>query len=160
MSAIFRDTQRGFSTATAIFLVVVLAALGAAILLVASMQHTSSAIDVQGARAYQAARAGIEWGMYQILDPNNAVSGPATLPSCFATTSMTLAGTLSAFSTTVSCAAAGVTTEANRNLQVYTIVALAKLGTAGSPNYVERQITATVSRCKDPSGTAPRYACP
>jgi MSHA biogenesis protein MshP len=157
----FPDGQRGFSMITAIFLLVVLSALGAAVLLVSSMQHTSSAIDVQGARAYQAARAGIEWGMYQILDPGNAVSGPAALPSCFATTTLTLAGTLSGFSTTVSCSVAGAaTTEANRNLQAYAIVALAKIGTAGSPNYVERQITATVSRCKDPSGTAPRYACP
>ena len=157
----FPDSQRGFSIVTAIFLMVVLSALGAAVLVVSSMQHTSSAIDVQGARAYQAARAGVEWGMYQILDPGNTVSGPATLPSCFGATALTLPATLSAFSTTVSCSTpTAQTTEANRILQAYAIVAVARFGTAGSPNYVERQITATVSRCKDPSGTAPRYACP
>lgn len=157
----FPDSQRGFSIVTAIFLLVVLSALGAAVLVVANMQQTSSAIDVQGARAYQAARAGIEWGMYQILDPSNTVVGSATLPSCFGATTLTLAGSLGGFSTTVSCSTpTALTTEANRNLQAYAIVAVAKFGTAGSPNYVERQISATVSRCKDPSGTGPRFACP
>jgi prepilin-type N-terminal cleavage/methylation domain-containing protein len=32
--------------------------------------------------------------------------------------------------------------------------------TAGTASYIERQITVIVSRCKDPSGTSPRYACP
>jgi MSHA biogenesis protein MshP len=60
MSAMFLERQRGFSIATAIFLVVILSALGAAILLVSTMQHTSSAMDIKETRAYQAARAGVE----------------------------------------------------------------------------------------------------
>ena len=59
--------QQGFALATAIFLLVVLAALGAAMLTFSSAQHVGSAMDVQGARALQAARAGIEWGAYQAL---------------------------------------------------------------------------------------------
>jgi MSHA biogenesis protein MshP len=156
----FLERQRGFSIATAIFLVVILSALGAAILLVSTMQHTSSAMDIKGTRAYQAAQAGVEWGMYQILDPNNTVSGPAALPTCFSSTALTLAASLSDFTTTVSCTASTATTEGNRNLQAYTIVAVAKSGTAGTASYIERQITVIVSRCKDPSGTSPRYACP
>jgi len=57
---------RGFAIVAAIFILVVLAALGAFILSVSSSQQLGSALDVQGARAYQAARAGIEWGLYQV----------------------------------------------------------------------------------------------
>lgn len=57
----------GVGLVTAIFLLVVLAGLGVAIVTISTSQQTSSAIDVQGARAYQAARAGIEWGLYQNL---------------------------------------------------------------------------------------------
>ncbi|GAB3447588.1 hypothetical protein GCM10027320_41180 [Massilia solisilvae] len=42
-----------------------LAGLGVAMVTVFSSQQASSALDEQGARAYQAARAGIEWGLYQ-----------------------------------------------------------------------------------------------
>ena len=56
---------------TAVFVVVVLAALGAAIALVFSNQQTGSALDILGSRAYQAARAGVEWGAFSI---NNSIS--------------------------------------------------------------------------------------
>jgi MSHA biogenesis protein MshP len=55
----------GFSLVSAIFLLVVLAALGVAMVTISTVQHQSSGLDVQGTRAYQAARAGIEWGVYQ-----------------------------------------------------------------------------------------------
>ena len=51
--------ERGFSIVTAIFLVVVLALLGAFIVSVTGLQQTSTQLDVQGVRAYQAARAGV-----------------------------------------------------------------------------------------------------
>ncbi len=57
----------GFSLVSAIFLLVVLAALGIAMVTISTVQHQSSALDVQGTRAYQAARAGMEWGVYQKL---------------------------------------------------------------------------------------------
>lgn len=58
---------RGFGIVTAVFLLVVLAGLGVAMVSFFSVQQTASALDVQGARAYQAARAGIEWGLYRQL---------------------------------------------------------------------------------------------
>lgn len=57
----------GVGLVTAIFLLVVLAGLGAAMVTIFSSQQISSGLDAQGARAYQAARAGIEWGVYQAL---------------------------------------------------------------------------------------------
>jgi len=83
--------QSGFLLVTAIFLLVVLAALGAFILTISGTQQTSSALDVQGARAYQAARAGIDWASYQLLISTGGAiafdafsdeqSGPSAVPS-------------------------------------------------------------------------------
>jgi len=90
-----RRPARGFSIITAIFLLVVLSALGAALVSISTMQHAESALDVQGARAYQAARAGMEWGLYQQRVNNScAPSSSFALPA---------AGALSGFSVTVRC---------------------------------------------------------
>ena len=66
--------MRGFALVSAIFILVVLAALGAFMVNISTNQHIGSALDVQGVRAYHAARAGIEWGVYQVqsYDPSAA----------------------------------------------------------------------------------------
>ncbi|HAT33909.1 MAG TPA: agglutinin biogenesis protein MshP [Janthinobacterium sp.] len=88
--------NRGASLVTAIFLVVVLAGLGAAMVSLSTMQQTSSALDVMGARAYQAARAGVEYGLYR----------QQVNTSCPASVNLTLpAGSLSIFTVTVQCTA-------------------------------------------------------
>jgi MSHA biogenesis protein MshP len=61
-----KNKLHGFAIVTAIFILVVLAALGAFILNVFTNQQIGSALDVQGVRAYQAARAGIEWGLFKV----------------------------------------------------------------------------------------------
>jgi len=169
--------QRGLSIVTAIFLLVVLALLGAFMLSVTGLQQSSLQLDVQGVRAYQAARAGIEWGAWQALDPNHALNpitcSPVVLPSCPAspTNLSGLAGSLSPFTVTVTCSATvnAPTTEGNRNVGAYQIIAtacnqpVAGPGTCPNPTpaagYVERQLQATLSKCKDPTATAPRCAC-
>lgn len=55
----------GAGLVTAIFLLVVLAGLAAALVSLFGSQRQSAALDEQGARAYQAARAGIEWALLQ-----------------------------------------------------------------------------------------------
>jgi len=158
--------ERGFSIVTAIFLLVVLSLLGAFIVTVTGLQQSSQQLDVQGVRAYQAARAGIEWGAWQVLDPNNSIGTPA-LPVCPASTNLTgLAGSLSPFTVTVTCSATinAPTTEGLRNIGAYQIIATA-CNQPPCPNptpasgYVERQLQATLSKCKDPSAAGPRFAC-
>ena len=68
---------RGFGIVTAVFLLVVLAGLGAALVNLTTVQQTTSSLDIQGARAYQAARAGIEWGLYRQLR-NNSCAAPSS----------------------------------------------------------------------------------
>ncbi|MCX7175579.1 MAG: hypothetical protein NT159_16960 [Proteobacteria bacterium] len=105
--------QHGFSIVTAIFILVVLAALGAFIVTVSTNQAVGSALDVQGSRAYQAARSGIEWGVYQVQSTaayrfGYTAAGVATYPnsrSCSTASGsfVPAAPTLSGFTVTVSC---------------------------------------------------------
>jgi MSHA biogenesis protein MshP len=147
-----RRLQRGFSIVSAIFLLVVLAFLGAAMVTFSTSQQQSSALDVMGVRAYQASRAGIEWGAFQILQP--AVAGGAFLAACTPgpTTNTlaagTLAGTLSGFTVAVNCTSVAVP-DANATggtATVYQLTSTATRGVAGTADYVERQITVSIGQ--------------
>lgn len=90
-----RSRQAGLGLVTAIFLVVVIAGLAAAMVTVFSGQQTGRALDVQGSRAYQAARAGIEWGLFRArLTPAVCPAGSFALPA---------GSMLAAFTVTVTC---------------------------------------------------------
>ena len=132
--------SRGFSIVSAIFLLVVLATLGTLMLTFSTAQHAGSAQDIQGSRAYQAARAGIEWGLFQLL------RGSPTPPQCAGSTTLTPAGTLSGFRVIVTCTAVSTFWESGVQHTNYKITSTATLSSnpdVGSPDYVERSITAT-----------------
>jgi MSHA biogenesis protein MshP len=94
-----RRRSAGVGLVTAIFLLVVMAGLGVAMVTIFTAQQQSSALDMQGARAYQSARAGIEWGVFQKLRKD----------SCAASTTFALPGasSLQGFSVTVTCQKVG-----------------------------------------------------
>ncbi|MES2017252.1 MAG: pilus assembly PilX N-terminal domain-containing protein [Pseudomonadota bacterium] len=148
MQAMLVHTRaRGVSLVTAIFLVVVLAGLTAAIVRVTLVQSATASMDMLGVQAYQAARSGLEWGIYQQL----RLKPPAV--DCFAspkTFAMPADGGLRNFTVTVSCTAksgnaVGDTT--NR----WTIVAVACNDPAGCPSattnvdYVQRRVQAELN---------------
>ena len=89
--------QAGAGLVTAIFLLVVLAGLGVAAVTLFNAQQAGSNADLDGARAYQAARAGIEWGLFEQLRQDR----------CAARTSFGFPNTtvLASFRVTVSCQA-------------------------------------------------------
>ena len=169
--------QAGFSVVAAIFLLVVLAVLAVIIASVTGIQQASSQLDVLGVRAYHAARAGMEWGAWQVLDPNNTlnaanctggVAGAPVMSSCPApsTNLPALAGSLAPFTVTVTCAQADAT-EGIRNIRTFTVVATACNqpnagacpGLATNPDFVERQLQATFAKCWDRTASAPRCEC-
>lgn len=84
--------MRGFSLVSAIFLLIVLAALGVAMVTISTTQHQSSSLDIEGVRAYQAAKAGIEWGVYQRLRNNGCAASSAIAVSGFTVTIACTAG--------------------------------------------------------------------
>lgn len=68
----------GFAIASAIFILVVLAALGAAIVSLYGAQEAGVTLDLQGVRTYQAARAGLERGLYLVLRDTGYPANTAT----------------------------------------------------------------------------------
>ena len=139
--------QGGFSLVTAIFILVILAALGAAMVTFSGAQQTTVAMDIQTARAYQAARAGIEWGAYRALQvPGFTCAGT---PVSLSFTGTSLAG----FTTLVSCTPSSHS-ESGNTLTLFEFTANASYGVANTPDFVARELRARVARCTD-SGGAP-----
>lgn len=133
MNAI-HNIQRGFSLVTAIFLLVVIAALGAFAVTLSTTQHQAIALDVLGARAYQAARTGIEWGAHQVLQASSCQP---------ATTLSGLPGTLASFNVSVQCQVAH--SEPAAAVTVYQLTSTATQGAVATPTYIERQMKVTIA---------------
>lgn len=138
-------TQSGFAAIAAIFLVVILAALGAFMVTFSNTQQLTSAQDIQGSRAYWAARAGLEWGIGSVV-----ASGPP--PDCPAASGTSSGKTLSTtfdggFTVTVYCNRADYS-EASATISIYQFRSVASTtgGTAGSIGYIERSISASMER--------------
>lgn len=121
---------------SAVFLIVVLALLGAMIVALSTTQQVSQVRDLDGSRAYFASRAGLEWGVYRVLHDTNC---PAT------STMPALAGSATGFAITVTCSANGPYDEAGNNVTVYQVTSTATKGTLGSLDYVDRQMQAVIS---------------
>jgi MSHA biogenesis protein MshP len=135
--------ETGFVLPTAIFLLVVLAALATYMVSLSRTSHTSSALDIQGARAYQAARAGIEWAAWQVVDPQNLQPDPDPCPA--SPTALALTGTLAAFAVSVTCTRT-IETDGADTLYIYQITSTATSGLPGEVDYVDRQIRASFAK--------------
>jgi MSHA biogenesis protein MshP len=132
------SVQRGFSLISAIFLLVVIAALGTFAVTLFTTQQQSAAMDVLGARAYQASKAGIEWGAYQVLKNGGCPASPTVLSA--------LPNTLANFSVQVDCLSTPVS-EASATITIYQLTSTATQGTTvGTPDYIQRQMSVTIAQ--------------
>lgn len=156
---------RGFVLPSAVFLLVVLASLAAFLASIAQRQNMISGLDIQGARAYQAARAGVEWGLYQVLDPLHTSVVPVhdalwpNLPVCIGNSQLTIEG----FAVALRCEAypsdSDYYEEVNRQSRLYRLTATASSGVPGSPDFVEREVQATVGKCRMKTSLLPGFEC-
>lgn len=126
--------QRGFALLVAIFLIVVLALLGIFIVKISGVQHQTVNVALLGARAFEAARTGIEWGAFQALDA----------ASCTSTTLTLTEEGLDGFDVDVTCTASTFT-ETGVTYNMYVIDSEARAGSYGTPDYVSRRMQATVT---------------
>lgn len=147
--------QRGASLIAAIFLLLLLAGLAALMATILSATHINFAADVGGSRAYQAARAGVEWGMYQ-LEPNPNPN----MPDCAAANGTVTA--IAGYSVAVSCvaypSATTVYQEGGKEIRIFRIVATATALGVKAPG-IERQVAVTVEKCRDVVIVAAPYDC-
>jgi MSHA biogenesis protein MshP len=135
-------SARGFLVIAAVFLLVVLAALIGYLMTVSATSQTASLADVNSARAYQAARAGLEKAAFQVL-----ISG-----TCTASQDIPFAGNLAGFTARVTCTSSAPITEAGTPVSAYTLTSTAcnepacPNGSTTSPTYVERVLSLTLTK--------------
>jgi MSHA biogenesis protein MshP len=132
-----RHSQRGFAAIAAVFLVVVLAAFGAFMLTFSNTAQVASAQDLQGSRAYWAARAGLEWAL---------VAVPATPALCPNATATPVSGgsvpaSVQGFTLQINCAKR-LYAEGSATTTLYQFEAIATAGASASDvSRIERSVS-------------------
>ncbi len=134
-SPVIPQRAGGFALVAALAILVVLGAAGGAMLRMSSLQQSGSTAAILGTRANWAARSGIDWAIHRAASTGGCPAASSTL---------TLTeGALSGFSVVVTCTSTthreGSDDRANLLIQ-----SQAQFGTIGSPNYVFRDLRASI----------------
>lgn len=131
----------GFALMMAVFMIVILAAIAVYLLTVSTGQLEAISQDVQGVKAYHAARAGLDWGAFNVLR-NNTCAGKT----------LDLANDLAGYRAVVTCNAVGFESEGPASVEVYRIQSTGCNQTIDcpdatpGPSYVERQLQLTITK--------------
>jgi MSHA biogenesis protein MshP len=125
-----RRSQRGFSLVSAIFLIVVLAALGAFAARLNVLQQQTVTAALRADQAFQAARAGVAWAAYLALHGGGCGAATLNLPE--------------GYRVTVQCSQSSHV-EGATPLNVFVIDARAEAGGYGGPDYVSRRVQAKIT---------------
>lgn len=130
-------SQRGMALPTALFLLVIMASLSLYLMRISTLQQAGSAQDFLSARAFQAARAGMEWAAYHTQ--RNA--------TCKSSSGFSPGANLAEFTVSVSAIATSHS-EAGSSVRLCEVTVTACNqpqggvcpGTSGAPYYAERQL--------------------
>lgn len=120
--------KAGFTLVQAIFILVVLSLLGVAMMRLIGVQSSTSVFALQGARAYQAARSGLEWGASQAASISAGTGGNCN--------GNMIVGN---FNVAVVCNNQQFTEGSIGPYNVYRISAIATFGNYGSPDFISRK---------------------
>lgn len=128
---------RGFGLVAAMFVMIVISMVVIAMARLSTAQHGSNSLSIQQGRAFQASKAGLEWGISRTYKAASCATGPVNL-----------AGSgLSEFSVSVACTSNSYTDNEGNPVQIFRITATAQNGSPGGrPDYAYRQLTAVVER--------------
>ena len=129
--------QSGFALVAAMFVIIIIALVIAAMMRMAGNQHGTNSMAIQQARAYEAARSGLEWGI------SRALAG-----SCLASKTLVMTGSnLSEFEGVRVTCSVNAYSEDGATVNIYQLTATAQNGLPGSrPDYAFRSLTAVVER--------------
>ena len=127
--------QKAFSLVAVVFLITVLAVAIVFIQRLLSVSVATNNLALQGTRAWMAAQAGAEWGVFQVVN-----SGCPAPSSNFNLTE----GALTGFSVQVDCSSASYTEEGS-TVTLYNLDIFAEFGSLGTTaEYASRRISLTV----------------
>lgn len=133
--------QRGVALVNAIFLIVALAALGGYMLSISGVQQSTTNQALINARTLIAARAGLDWGIHRAIAPPTAGTGECSSSAQFGLTGNGLEN----IQVTVTC-----TPNTYGLVYIYQVTSMARHGTAGTVEYAERKLEATLCRTANP----------
>lgn len=120
--------QSGVSIVTAIFLVVILALMGAGMVSLLTTSQQSISQEITSAKAYMAGRSCLQWGMYQaVYDADPWVNTPHTL-------------TFNNNGLVNTRCATGFTVINNDSKTFFNITTTANFGNATDPEFSQRQM--------------------
>jgi MSHA biogenesis protein MshP len=132
---------KGFSIISAVFILVIFALVGGFSLNISTRMSVVTDLSADSIRAYFAAKSGLEWGIYQVVN---------TPASCPATTTLILTQQgLKNFSTIVSCTATSVT-ESGTTFNLFYLTSVASRGLTTDYDYVTRTLSVTAMVAANP----------
>jgi len=136
--------QKGFSIVMATFILVVLSLLGGYMVKLSGVQNATASKAVQAARAYHAAKAGIEWSIAKIMHPSSDCLGVTAVSSLAGLTE------LNGFTITFSFVYAPIDfSEGVSNFTVYKVRSKSEFGSYSSADYISRTVEMSMV-CKKP----------
>lgn len=137
------NALRGFGLVSALFIVVVLALIGSAMVSIGAGTRTAYSLNLQGTKAYYAAKSGLEWGTYKVA-PSAASGGtpPYNCPASPTLLTFTQGG-IAGFRATVTCSQVAFI-EGGGNYKMFQISALGEYGIQGNVDYVSRRLSVTL----------------
>ena len=133
MKTMRRQQSRGFILITVLFLISVLAVMAVVMSSTSSVQNFTTLYSLQQARAYAAAKSGLEYAVQRALDAAECLAGPSAV---------NLPGIN--FNVATSCTSVPGINEAGNITTVYQISSTATTGTFGNVGYVTRTVRAMV----------------
>lgn len=123
------NKQLGITLIGAIFVLIIVSLLGQYLVSISSVQRQTSLLSLQSARAYQAASAGIEWNIAEVIASNSC---PASPPTNFTS--------LIGFTITSNCNSLGSFDENGVITTIYHLTVTSKFGSYGQADYVSRNL--------------------
>jgi len=135
-----RSNQSGFTIVQAIFILVVLAMLGTYMVSLSTVGQATSTQALLQARAYQAARAGLEWGIAATLKSSQPWDGYSETIEDYGNFTIIVTRDIDSDNVVddVSYNEAGTT------VYIYPIKAVATYADISSPDYVSRTLEVTI----------------
>lgn len=122
----------------ALFVLVVLGAMGAYVTYFVGVQSNTHVLDLRGAQALQAAQSGLDIGAYQVLRSNTCTS--TTLAPG------TLSGSLAPFEVQIDCTSSAHADDGlGQPVTVYRVTSTARAGAVGVDG-VERRVQGVLSK--------------
>jgi len=139
------NNQKGFSLVQAIFILVVLALLGTYMVRLSTVGQATSTQALLQARVYQAARAGLEWGIAPIANAGDYLSAKSACTNSTSAPSFAVDG----YTVKVTCnpSTSEPYNEGGDDVGIYNLTSTASYPEAdalSNPDYVSRTLEVTI----------------